>query len=165
MSQLETVMCKESLDPISIICLPIINGILAVTATAENMFVIIAICKVLSLRTTPNLRLCSLAVADLIVGILMNPVIAIKSKMNILGNVHPLSIFTECMSLQTLSATTFSLLAITIDRYIAVTKCFRYTELVTRKRSLYTIAICWIATLILPAIRLMITDISWLPHL
>ena len=158
-------VCIETLDSVLVLCLPIINSILAVTATAENILVLVAIYKFSALQTTSSQFLCSLAVADLMVGMIMNPTIIVRISMNIYGNVHPLAVFAECLCVQTIAATMFSLLAISIDRYIAVTKVFRYKELVTKQKCTWVILLCWLATLLLPAVRLTITNVAYLPLL
>ena len=161
----QLVDCNADLNPIPAIVLTVWNSFLAPLATVENTIILLTIYKTASLQNNSSLFICSLAVADLMVGIIMNPVVAVKSSLNITYNMHPLSIFTECLTLQTLPATTFSLCAISIDRYIAITMVFRYEELVTTKRCVWAIGLYWVSTLILPAVRLTITDVADLPHL
>lgn len=158
-------ICNDSLDPVSRISLIVINCILAPLGTVENLIVLITMYKTTSLHNSSSLFICSLAAADLMVGAIMHPVVAVKSSLNITYNMHPLAIFTECLTLQTLPATTFSLCAISIDRYIAITMVFKYDELVTTKRCIRVIGLFWLLTLILPAVRLTISDPEDLPNL
>ena len=158
-------VCDYGLDSFSRIALTVINGLLAPFGTAENLVILFTIYKTTTLQNNSSLFICSLAAADLMVGLVMNPVVAVKSSLNITNNFHPLAIFTECLTLQTLPATTFSLCAISIDRYIAITIVFQYDELVTTKRCVLAICLYWLSTLILPVIRLIITEPEDLPNL
>ena len=103
-----------------------------------------AISKFSALRTLSNFFIASLAVADISVGVLMNPVYASIFIVNATENNHPLRVTEHWLWLQTTVVSTFTLTAVSIERHIAATKCIRYTEIVTLNRCIYGIASIWI---------------------
>ena len=66
--------------------------------------------------------------------------------------------------MQTIVATTFSLCAVSVDRYIAVTK-MRYHDIMTWKRVRIIIVFIWVFSIFFASLRLFITDPFQLPKL
>lgn len=91
-----------------------------------NLLVLLTIYKQPRLHTISNYFIASLAVADLIVGLVLNPIWATRSAMNIWDDKEPLTIASECLSAYTVVATSLNLCVVSIDRYLAVVKVFRY---------------------------------------
>ena len=112
------------------------------------------------MHTISNLFIASLAAADLVVGIFLNPLLA--SKAIIFSYLHPErslngSVFDKVEDfawIQAVVATTFGLTAISIDRYIAVNFGLRYDELATNKRFLIATASLWLISLVFATVRL-----------
>ena len=109
--------------------LNIISGILSV---GSNLLVLTAIYSFSPLRKVSSFFIASLAVADLLVGLLMNPVYASIFIVKVTeDDQHPLRVAEHWLWLQTVTTSTFTLTAVSIECFIAVTKCLRYSEIVT----------------------------------
>ena len=88
--------------------------------------------------------------ADIIVGLVLNPIWATRSAMNIWEDKEPLTIASECLAAHTVVATSLNLCAVSIDRYLAVVKVFRYdTSLNERRCRIIICSICLAACLAL----------------
>lgn len=144
---------KNLLLPVSIL-----NAILSVVAIFGNCMILLAIYRTPGLRTNSNYLIASLAVADFSVGLIMNPLYAVKAGLAIQDTSHPLAVVAEVMTLQTLTATTYSLCGVSVDRYLAIVAVFRYESYVTTERCLRLIGLIWIFSFIIPLSRVFITD-------
>ncbi|XP_078064716.1 adenosine receptor A2a-like, partial [Mustelus asterias] len=119
-----------------------VEVLIAVLAIAGNILVCWAVRTNPRLRSTTNYFLVSLAVADFAVGVLVIPasiVISVKLAMNVHG-----CLFLACLVLIFTQNSIFSLLAIAIDRYLAVKHPLRYPVLVTGRRTHLLIALLWV---------------------
>lgn len=95
----------------------------------------------------------------------MNPLYAVKAGMAVDVNSHPLTIAAAVITLQTLTATTYNLCCVSIDRYLAIVAVFRYESYVTTERCLRFIGLVWVCSFIVPLPRLFITEFHALPRL
>ena len=138
--------------------------VLALFIVAGNALIFLAACRTPLLRTTSNFFLVSLAVADFIVGAVLCPVYAFVNVTH-QGDHHPFKPLQDWLWIQTVLTSTFNLTALSVDRYIAVTRAFRYTQLVTTKRCVYAAAIIWTIALSFASVRFLIHDPSALPPL
>ena len=136
----------------------ILNAILSLMAIFGNSMILLAIYRTPGLRTNSNYLIASLAVADFSVGLIMNPLYAVKAGLAIQDSSHPLAVVTEVMTLQTLTATTYSLCGVSVDRYLAIVAVFRYQSYVTTERCLRLIGLIWICSFVIPLPRPFITD-------
>lgn len=85
-----------------------------------------------------------------------------KSLLNVWKSDNQLSIATEFHTMQTIVATTFSLCAVSVDRYVAITN-IRYIEILTRSRVLGVLVSIWFFSVVFACLRLIITDPLKLP--
>lgn len=151
------IISARSPEYIFLAVLSCISGILSI---AGNTVVLVAIYRTKTLHTISNYFIASLAAADMMVGILLNPVLAVKAVIfSYLNPDRPLngSVFDKVEDftwIQAVVATTFGLTAISIDRYIAVNFGFRYEALATPKRCSIAIASVWISSLAFASVRL-----------
>ena len=136
----------------------ILNAILSVLATFGNSMILLAIYKTHGLRTNSNYLIASLAVADFSVGLIMNPLYAVKAGLAIRDSSHPLAVVAEVFTLQTLTATTYSLCGVSVDRYLAIVSVFRYEMYVTSERCFRLITLIWICSFLIPLPRVFVTD-------
>ncbi|XP_029704913.1 adenosine receptor A2b isoform X3 [Takifugu rubripes] len=100
-----------------------------------------------TLKNATNYFLVSLAVADILVGCLAIPfaiTISLGIRLDFYG-----CLFLACFVLVLTQSSIFSLLAIAIDRYLAVKIHLRYKELMTGKTAREIIAILWILSFII----------------
>ena len=146
----------------------ILNVFLFYTAIALNIITIQALRKTSSLPRTLKTLLLSLAVSDLAVGLLAHPVFAahliIQIQQNTSDNAYG-TVFTIFLVFQNYllpCASFFSVVAITVDRFLAIHLHLRYQELVTHKRVIAVVISIWVISaflsLVLPAVCL-----EWIP--
>lgn len=160
-----TVMdCSGALTSTEIVFLSTMNIILGLFSVFGNALILAAIYKVPTQRTVSNAFIASMSVADFSVGVVMNPLWVAKSILNIWRSENKLSTGIEVVTMQTIVATTFSLSAVSVDRYIAVTK-MRYDEIITWKRVRIVIVFIWMFSILFASLRLFITDPIQLPKL
>ncbi|KAI1882436.1 hypothetical protein AGOR_G00250690 [Albula goreensis] len=114
---------------------------MAVMAVVGNVLVCWAVWLNSSLQSITNLFVVSLAVADIAVGLLGVP-FAVTISVGFCAMSHG-CLFIACFVLVLTQGSIFSLLAIAVDRYIAIRNPLRYNSLVTCQRAKGTIAICW----------------------
>ncbi|KAJ8384917.1 hypothetical protein AAFF_G00197250 [Aldrovandia affinis] len=115
--------------------------VMAVLAVLGNGLVCWAVRLNTKLQSITNLFVVSLAMADIGVGLLAVP-FAIAISTGFCAHSHG-CLFIACFVLVLTQSSIFSLLAIAVDRYIAIKIPLRYTSLVTGQRAKGTIAICW----------------------
>ena len=146
----------------------IFNVYLFYTAIALNIITIQALRKTLSLPRTLKTLLLSLAVSDLGVGLLVQPIFVAHLIIQILQNTSDnaydsvFAIFYQTLEAALASASFFSVVAITVDRFLAIHLHLRYQELVTHKRVIAVVISTWVISaflsLLFPAARL-----DWIP--
>ncbi|XP_054167306.1 octopamine receptor Oamb-like [Oppia nitens] len=127
----------------------VILGLINVIVIAGNILVIVSVFVSAKLRTVTNFFIVSLAVADLLVGI---AVIPYSLSLEILD----VWIFGELWCQGWLvtdvwlcTASILNLCAISIDRYLAVTRPVRYRSMMTSKRAKIVIACVWVVSFII----------------
>ncbi|KAL2099835.1 hypothetical protein ACEWY4_004229 [Coilia grayii] len=126
------------------ICLDLLIALLAV---AGNVLVCWAVSLNSNLQSITNYFVVSLAVADVAVGLLAIP-FAVAISTGFCSHFHG-CLFIACFVLVLTQSSIFSLLAIAVDRYIAIKIPLRYNSLVTGRRAKGIIAICWILSAII----------------
>ena len=110
-----------------------LTNISAVLAVCSNVLILAAFYQTRSLRSISNFFIASLAVSDLLVGLAVNPVYV---AMHLTGvafdftRVWPVRLAENWLWIQSVITSTFNLTAISLDRYIAVTRTFLYTQTV-----------------------------------
>lgn len=124
-----------------------IEVVIAVLSISGNVLVCWAVAINTTLKNATNYFLVSLAVADILVGCLAIPfaiTISIGIRLDFYG-----CLFLACFVLVLTQSSIFSLLAIAIDRYLAVKIPLRYKELMTGKTAREIIAILWILSFVI----------------
>ncbi|CAI9157387.1 unnamed protein product [Rangifer tarandus platyrhynchus] len=115
---------------------------IAVLAILGNVLVCWAVWLNSNLQNVTNYFVASLAAADIAVGVLAIP-FAVTLSTGFCAACHS-CLFFACFVLVLTQSSIFSLLAIAIDRYIAIRIPLRYNGLVTGTRAKGIIAICWV---------------------
>ncbi|XP_011613748.1 adenosine A2a receptor a isoform X2 [Takifugu rubripes] len=123
----------------------VLELLIAVFSVLGNVLVCWAVCLNSNLQTITNFFVVSLAVADIAVGVLAIP-FSIAISTGFCSNFYG-CLFIACFVLVLTQSSIFSLLAIAIDRYIAIKLPLRYNSLVTGKRAQGIIAICWVLSI------------------
>ena len=126
------------------------NTILVIVSIIANSLVVSAIWRTPSLRYPSIVFLCGLAVSDLAVGLVVQPLfIAVE-----LLKIHGLPSGGDC-TLETaflalafiVCGVSFGLVTlISMDRYIAIQYPLRYPSIVTLPRVMFLITLCWLAS-------------------
>lgn len=148
----------------------VLNNFLSCTAIVLNIITMLAIRKTSSLSKTLKALLLSLAVSDFGVGVLSQPLytsLLVKWLQKSIPSCNNYKVFLVIMLLFSL-ASLFGVLAISVDRFLAVHLHLRYRELVTHKRVVLVVILIWLlsgflslATLwVPPGIRSTILTIS-----
>ena len=117
-----------------------LNAPLMLISILGNVLVLAAIIRTPSIRSTSVIMLCSLAVSDIMVGFLAQPIfIAVQlTKDRFVYHVWTVTGSSLCgVSLMTITA-------ITVDRFLALHYHMRYATLVTKSRVIYTLIIIWL---------------------
>ncbi|XP_047425053.1 adenosine A2a receptor b [Mugil cephalus] len=115
--------------------------VIACLSVAGNILVCWSVFLNSNLQSITNLFVVSLAVADIAVGLLAIP-FAISISTGFCANFYG-CLFIACFVLVLTQSSIFSLLAIAVDRYIAIKNPLRYNSLVTGQRAKGIIALCW----------------------
>ncbi|KAM9744396.1 adenosine A2a receptor a [Menidia menidia] len=134
-------------DPAASVLYIVLELLIAVFSVLGNVLVCWAVCLNSNLQSITNFFVVSLAVADIAVGVLAIP-FAIVISTGFCSNFYG-CLFIACFVLVLTQSSIFSLLAIAMDRYIAITIPLRYNSLVTGRRAQGIIAICWALSIII----------------
>ena len=124
----------------------VVNAFSAYTATMLNILAIHAIRNTSSLPKPLKTLLLSLAVSDLGVGLLAQPLYIVKI-------VNPTCFAFPCtfqVQLTLAFASFLSVVAISVDRFLAIHLHLRYQELVTHKRVVAVVISIWTLSLLFP---------------
>ena len=116
------------------------SGLAAVTGNAAVLWLF---CKNDSFRTISNRYLASLSVADLSVGLFVDPlwiVIRCWIKPEITTVLYDII---QVLWVYTTAATTFNICCVSVDRFISIRFPFRYQDIVTTKRCYALIILVW----------------------
>ena len=132
----------------TIICL--LNVPLMLTSILVNALVLAAIRRTPSIRSTSMILLCSLAVSDLLVGFIGQP-IYIGDLLTQNSSISQLSIMVG-FSVCTVSLLTIT--AISVDRLLAVHFHLRYPTLMTKSRVKYILALIWLISFVVSGFNL-----------
>ena len=118
----------------------ILNVPLMLACVTGNSLTLSTILRTPSLRSPSNIFMCSLAISDLLVGIIVQPVYIayeLKQEPPLTFAINMLFSFTGVVSLCTMTA-------ISVDRFMALQFHLRYQCLMTEKRAMYTSLSLWL---------------------
>lgn len=131
----------------AVILTAVLMIIVDITTIIGNAFVIGALVKINALKTVANNQaVISLAVADILVGLLVMPcaidsVVAGKWRCgHLYGKVNAFGYFSFCLS------SIMHLALLSFDRYIAISRPLIYSYAVTKKKARVTCLILWICS-------------------
>ena len=120
----------------------IIEIVVAVAAVFGNSLVILVFVRFHILKTVTNYYVISLAIADLLVGIIGIPC-AIATSVGLPPNFQG-CLFMNSLLLLLCTSSIFSLVAVTVDRYWAIIHPLSYPAMMTSRRALVVIALSWV---------------------
>ena len=116
-----------------------LNIPLILTAISGNALVLAAILTTPSIRSPSMIMLCSLAVADFLVGLITQPFYIVKE----LTENRVLDILWDTVAYSFCGVSLLIITAISVDRFLALHYHMRYPSLVTKPRVRYMIALVW----------------------
>ena len=146
-----------------LIVLLVLNTFLSITAFLGNTLILVALYKESSLHPPSKLLLRSLAITDLLVGIIVEPqyvayLMSVKSKRwYICYNVY-VALFIASYILCAVSL--LVLTAISVDRLLALWLGLRYRQVVTLRRVYITVIVMWVLSIVATS-----TSYIWNPQL
>ena len=142
-------------------------GVAGLLTIVGNGIVLWLIFRKRSLRTMSNLFLTSLAAADFLVGLVIDPVWLVVRCLGYNSKTYfeTFSRSIDYLWIHTTVATTFNLCCVSLDRYVAIIHPLRYHDFLTNRRCYLLIANVWFMSLVLPCSRFMVQDKKALPTL
>ncbi|XP_062407245.1 adenosine receptor A1-like [Sardina pilchardus] len=128
--------------------------VIAVLSTAGNLLVCVAVGINRRLRTVTNYFLVSLAVADVCVGAVAIPC-AILTDRGVPQHQLYLCLLMLSVLIMFTQSSIFSLLAVAIERYVAIFLPFRHQRLMTPRNALLVIVLTWVLAFLIGLVPLM----------
>jgi len=116
------------------------NAPLMLISIFGNGLVLASVIRTPSIHSPSMNFLCSLAVSDLLVGLLVQPLYIA----NTLTDIHVLKLLTGMMAFFVCGVSLDTVTAISVDRLIALLSHLRYPSLVTTSRVRYTVLTIWL---------------------
>ncbi|XP_018516244.1 trace amine-associated receptor 13c-like [Lates calcarifer] len=138
--------CMKPMPPQSdALFIYILLSFISLLTTTLNLLVIISISHFRQLHSPTNLLILSLAVSDLLVGLLLMPVeILFTEACWLLGDLM-CAVYYVVVFIIT-SSSVGNMVLISIDRYLAICDPLRYTTRVTLDRTKICVCLCWICS-------------------
>ena len=118
----------------------ILNAPVMLLSIIGNALVLVAILRTPSIRSPSVIFLCNLAVSDLLVGLVVQPVYVAAE---IARTVRALSQAAETVGFAGCGVSLATMTAITVDRFLALHYHLQYPNLMTTSRAIYTIITIW----------------------
>lgn len=123
------------------------NIFIAITATLGNVLVLVALHKVSSIHSSTKLLLGSLAVADLGVGLIVQPLYLVLFMGIPCANRRVISLAASTLTFALSGFSFHAAAAICVDRLLALLLRLRYRQSVTLKRVCVVITCLWLASI------------------
>ena len=123
----------------------ILNAPLLFIAVTGNTLVLATILRTPSLRSPSITFLCSLALSDLLVGTVVQPLYIVRRLTENASLQKPLSI----IAFATCAVSLWTITAISVDRFLALHYHMRYPNLMTTQRAVYTTVTLWLVASLL----------------
>ena len=128
-----------------------INVPLALTTTLGNTLILAAIWKTPSLHSATNTLVFGLALSDLGVGLISQPLgVSVVLSTEFLKNSSVLVTIFQIFSGSVSAGSLLTVTAIGVDRYLALKLHLRYKELVTVRRVVYVLVVIWVGCILAP---------------
>lgn len=139
---------------ISCIIIGIIDIVLIPLVLAGNVFVLFSIMKFKFLRTITNTFIASLSVADTLLGAITIPLYAAMYLNQEINQIKYACVIKFASVIWSMCSSLLSLVAISVDRYISITKPLKYEAVMTRRRARKIVISLWMYTIIVGIIPL-----------
>lgn len=124
--------------------LGVINSISSVAATLGNLLIIVVILYNSRLRTRPNYLICCLAVTDLLIGLVIQPMVAVRLFLKVLFDNCTMAVSVTFIGGVLCGASACILSVISYDRYLHIVKWQVYRLILPKGKLYILITICWV---------------------
>ena len=137
----------------------VVDGLLPITSVGGSSLLLVAVIKFPELREVPsNLLLASLAVSDLLIGLMVQPFLTARQISLLLGDCllsanNFLKFFASYSVHGLLFSSCLNICLITMDRYICIAYSLRYQDIVTKERVVLVISVSWVFSLAFATIQ------------
>lgn len=147
-SENELILTRSEILIITINC--VLNAPLILVSIVSNALVLATIIRTPSIHSKQMTMLCSLAVSDILVGLLSQPIYfaLLITKDYDLYRVSAILGYSLC------GVSFLTITAITVDRFLALHYHMSYASLVTENRVKYTLIIIWLFSLLVGGFHL-----------
>lgn len=125
----------------------VLCSVLAIATTMTNLCILITIWRTCYLHTPSNVILFFLALSDVGVGFLAQPVAVVNTVAKIQGFINTAcvsGVAVAALSTYLCGVSLLSVTAVSIDRYLALHLHLRYKQLVTNKRVIALLVLTWL---------------------
>ncbi len=133
--------------------LGVVNLILSIITVFGNTIVFYVVIGNKKLRTRSNLCLLSLACTDLCVGIIVEPLHVMQLFNESLRENCKINTVRRFLSTVFMGASISSIVLISYDRYLHLSKTINYTKHMSKKKVGVLLAICWLIPFLVPFSR------------
>ena len=143
----------------------IMSAILSVITTGGNFLICLAVYKdPYKLLRTPFMHfLVGLAISDLLAGCVTMPISAVMHVREAREDIHPIHMeIARPSQLISTTASVLNLVALCVDRYIAVTRPMKYRQWLTFKRCLIISLVIWVLSISLPMFLYLVNYVTYL---
>ena len=149
--------CNANLPFMETVVFCCLHCVSALLALIGNLLVLASIYCTRQLWTKHSIFISSMAFADFLVGLLVGPLYISIAVLKVWFTQHALFKMENFLWIQTLAATTYSLCAISVDRYFAVKSAIKYHVVVTAQRCIIAVVFIWVNSLILSSLVFFMT--------
>lgn len=138
----------------------IVNSLFAVIGTFGNILIILAVLNTPQIRQKASFLLLSLAVADLLVTVLLQPLYTSSMGLKTYGNYCSLTLDRFYMGIAPFPTmtTVYHLAAISIDRVISTVKPLQHHDMIRKWYKLMLFA-CWLVSIVFSALLVMFFEV------
>lgn len=132
-----------------------VSGFLALITIPGNLLVFVVVLKNPNgkMRTPFNWFILNLGIADLLVGLVVEPLAAFVHVREAFGLPLIYHVYLQPFYFTACTASVFSLGMLTIDRYIAITSPLQYRATLNNKRALISSVVIWMISIALPFLQ------------
>lgn len=141
------------------IFLTTVSGVLlSVMICSTNALILLGIYRNTSLQCVTNYFLAVLAFSDFFVGFVAIPIWVVRSLAGVADEDHPLSKAADCIYVFSVGTSTYSLCAVSLERYIGVIFPLRYNTVITMARFKFAVASIWFVSFVIACLRLVVCE-------
>ena len=126
----------------------IINIPTCVISIVGNLVVLSVILSHKELRARPNLLICYLALTDLAVGIILQPLLCVHLLFDLSKDDCFMADAVYFLTSVVCGASCLTLVLISYDRYLHLVKLFKYRSLMPKRKLYILVVLCWIVPIV-----------------